>query len=753
MKPRRNADLRIRQAKREGDDAIRQTVEFMRAGGRLEPDMVEAYPPGSWRGEGEGAARFTLSSTVRLTVFWEQVSFRADQPVEIEVHVQGEWWHEPCKGRRQRFDTPDLAVTVPGDNLAALSWAYHRPWLRPEVQSLIYELLTEVLPRWRGPQGEYIRPAKENPDTRLRELYRELLRDSTNRTRWLELIHAANRAGMGVRFYGGAALITGVAEDGTLEFNGQAVVGIFHMMFNISSPSLITGGLEFVPLTGPPIVQPNMDKRMRDLERAAALGIHDALAKLQSMRDRVEEPEPLFERLRALWINTVIELDAPGLPAGHWRVSTPGRWRSGTSGPDLQHDQGIFVIIDGRMIDGRYQTVAVEYGNGERHPIRSFAIIHETEPTQGPPWYRVKPNMDERMRDLERRASAGDAEAKLRFLYEQFRARPWLETWLAWKLEEANQQVWAKNREWSPDCDPCGEVTVDRVRYLLEHALATHTPHLRVDGLPTKPSYPKQRVRRRYEGARTVVLGRAAREDGWHGIAHEGKQSPDWLIVVAPYLGRHLTQHGLHIHDVFPDMPRALELEAGTTIPWLRTTIPWLLSRPDHYFATEEEVRRFIAPVSARYWTEGPGAAHEADVCDQCGTRTTHLDAGFCLSLQSMGCQCGGSWIPAFDAQANPARRRLTYGRLPSREEFDAAFEEEAPAGYRVRLSSRDYDALEWAGLYHYAPRDRWDEDETWEILNALVATWSRGDEDPYGADYAGDLASSILTTLGFEWV
>jgi len=344
--------------------------------------------------------------------------------------------------------------------------------LRPEVQSLIYEMLTEVLPRWRGSRGELLPPQK-NPDLSLRELYRELLLHSSDRERWIELINAAHRSGLGVRFRSGQALITGVSEEGIIEFAGRAVTGILRPLFDIRSPRLIEGGLEFTPfslLAGPP---------------------------------------------------------------------TP------------------------------------------------------------PP---VQSNMDERLRRLEREAiGAGDPEARLRFLYEQFRSNPWLETWLAWKLEEANQQVLARNAEWSPDCDPCGEVGVDRVRYSLEHSTATRTPHLRVDGLPTKPAYPRQKVRRRYEGARTVVLGRTVQVEGWWGI--EDKE-PDWLIVVAPYLGKHLTQYGLHIHDVFPDMPKLLpQLLPGGE----ETTIPWFTSRPDHYMATGEEVRRFIAPTKLAYWTSGPG--------------------------------------------------------------------------------------------------------------------------------------------------
>lgn len=92
----------------------------------------------------------------------------------------------------------------------------------------------------------------------------------------------------------------------------------------------------------------------------------------------------------------------------------------------------------------------------------------------------------------------------------------------------------------------------------------------------------------------------------------------------------------------------------------------------------------------------------------------------------------------------------MTYGDLPTREAFDAAWEAEGLDSYRVRLNSRDSDALDWA-CPEFAVAGPWEADELWEILTGLTACWESG--DPYAGDAAGDLASSILTTLGFEWV
>ncbi len=80
--------------------------------------------------------------------------------------------------------------------------------------------------------------------------------------------------------------------------------------------------------------------------------------------------------------------------------------------------------------------------------------------------------------------------------------------------------------------------------------------------------------------------------------------------------------------------------------------------------------------------------------------------------------------------------RSMTYGILPSRADFDAAFERECPDGtYSIRNdkggADGDYTASKlWALVKESA-----------ELLN------DDGDEE------AGDFASAVLSTLGFEWI
>ncbi len=92
----------------------------------------------------------------------------------------------------------------------------------------------------------------------------------------------------------------------------------------------------------------------------------------------------------------------------------------------------------------------------------------------------------------------------------------------------------------------------------------------------------------------------------------------------------------------------------------------------------------------------------------------------------------------------------MTYGTLPTRDEFDAAFDAETDGTYRVDLNSRDGDILDWIDV-DVDVNGTWDADDAWAVLTALVACWQSGDE--YAGEYAGDVASAILATLGFEWV
>lgn len=70
------------------------------------------------------------------------------------------------------------------------------------------------------------------------------------------------------------------------------------------------------------------------------------------------------------------------------------------------------------------------------------------------------------------------------------------------------------------------------------------------------------------------------------------------------------------------------------------------------------------------------------DRCDKCGAETTDLDAGFCPSLQSMGCKCGGTWRRIdVDADFSAGYRdgideTVDVGRLATDERYRAGYTE-----------------------------------------------------------------------------
>lgn len=79
--------------------------------------------------------------------------------------------------------------------------------------------------------------------------------------------------------------------------------------------------------------------------------------------------------------------------------------------------------------------------------------------------------------------------------------------------------------------------------------------------------------------------------------------------------------------------------------------------------------------------------------------------------------------------------RSMTYGKLPSQAEFDAAFDDKVDGcKYRIRNDKRvgDWDATQG---------------ELWAEVYKATREWEEGD------DAAGDWASCVLYTLGFEWI
>lgn len=100
------------------------------------------------------------------------------------------------------------------------------------------------------------------------------------------------------------------------------------------------------------------------------------------------------------------------------------------------------------------------------------------------------------------------------------------------------------------------------------------------------------------------------------------------------------------------------------------------------------------------------------------------------------------------------AQTSMTYGQLPSREAFDAAFDRECPGGaYRItnckRVGNATFTASElWSEL-----NDAVNESNA-ETCEGEWADDSRSyDEIQADEEAAGDWASCVLGTLGFEWI
>jgi hypothetical protein len=87
-----------------------------------------------------------------------------------------------------------------------------------------------------------------------------------------------------------------------------------------------------------------------------------------------------------------------------------------------------------------------------------------------------------------------------------------------------------------------------------------------------------------------------------------------------------------------------------------------------------------------------------------------------------------------------------TFGTLPPDAVILAAFEDRCPEGYSVVLGRSYTRTLDRAGST-VDPIGDWTDTELLGVLHLLARSWEEGDED------AGMLASSLLETLGFEWI
>ena len=96
--------------------------------------------------------------------------------------------------------------------------------------------------------------------------------------------------------------------------------------------------------------------------------------------------------------------------------------------------------------------------------------------------------------------------------------------------------------------------------------------------------------------------------------------------------------------------------------------------------------------------------------------------------------------------------KTMTYGQLPTKEQFYQAFESKVDGElYSVKAGPCHdlFESVGGSGLDCPAGCSReYDKETLWRLVNELTSIW----EDEMD-DSAGDDVSSILTTLGFEWV
>ncbi len=79
----------------------------------------------------------------------------------------------------------------------------------------------------------------------------------------------------------------------------------------------------------------------------------------------------------------------------------------------------------------------------------------------------------------------------------------------------------------------------------------------------------------------------------------------------------------------------------------------------------------------------------------------------------------------------------MTYGVMPTRDEFDDAFDKKCGAGGTYKISNdrggRDGD---------------WDNRLLWHLLHEQMVAYNEEENEE-----AGDFVSAVLSTLGFEWI
>lgn len=113
-----------------------------------------------------------------------------------------------------------------------------------------------------------------------------------------------------------------------------------------------------------------------------------------------------------------------------------------------------------------------------------------------------------------------------------------------------------------------------------------------------------------------------------------------------------------------------------------------------------------------------------------------------------------GDWVEGEERAGryvpNQKMVSLDYGKLPTKKAFMRAYHRELgkDGEYNMKLGASDSEAAEGTVFIEAAgvPAS-FDEDEVWTGIKQLKRKWDQGDDE------AGDLASSILYTLNFEWI
>lgn len=98
----------------------------------------------------------------------------------------------------------------------------------------------------------------------------------------------------------------------------------------------------------------------------------------------------------------------------------------------------------------------------------------------------------------------------------------------------------------------------------------------------------------------------------------------------------------------------------------------------------------------------------------------------------------------------------MTYGTLPTYEEFEAAFDDQCPRGtYNIMLGSSDAQACENFKLGDGRWTCRALYEACQEIVEASQVAPASDEQSEYykALDVAMSLVSGVMITLGFEWV